>query len=261
MLTLYHGRTSVCSLKARLALAERNLDFDSKLLTLRGDQHDPAYLKLNPQAVVPTLVHDGNVIVESTVIMHYLNDHFPGAPLLPPDPLARVKVHMTNKLMDETVHPSCTVITFATANRVHLLKLKPEALEAELAKVPNKSQANAKRQVAQHGLDAPLVRDALRNLSTLLDTIEEAMTRGLWIAGADYSLADIAATPYVWRLDKLKLARLWDKRPGVAAWYERIRARPSFAKAVDPWLTPADAERYASAPDPWPKVLEIMQPA
>jgi glutathione S-transferase len=44
MLTLHHGRTSVCSIKARLALAEKGVDWDSKLLTLRGDQFDPAYM-------------------------------------------------------------------------------------------------------------------------------------------------------------------------------------------------------------------------
>ena len=64
MLTLYHGRTSVCSVKVRLALAEKGVPFDSRLLTLRGDQFDPGYMKLNPNAVVPTLVHDGHVIVE-----------------------------------------------------------------------------------------------------------------------------------------------------------------------------------------------------
>jgi glutathione S-transferase len=262
MLKLYHGRTSVCSVKARLALAERDLEFDSQLLTLRGDQFDPAYMALNPNAVVPTLVHDGNVIIESTVIMHYVDDAFPGAPLMPSDPLARSKVHMTTKLMDEYVHNSCTILTFATANRVHLLKLKPEELEAELAKSPSKARADAKRQVAQLGLDAPLVVDALRNQKTLLDRIETAMASGPYLAGTDYSLGDIAATPYIWRLDMLKLARIWDKRPGVAAWYERVRARPSFAKAVDSWLTQADRDRYTSfEPDPWPKVQEILQAA
>jgi glutathione S-transferase len=59
MVRLYHGRTSVCSVKTRLALAEKGVDWESQLLTLRGDQFDPAYLKLNPNAVVPTIVHDG----------------------------------------------------------------------------------------------------------------------------------------------------------------------------------------------------------
>ena len=48
MLKLYHGRTSVCSVKARLTLAEKGQSFESQLLTLRGDQFDPAYMKLNP---------------------------------------------------------------------------------------------------------------------------------------------------------------------------------------------------------------------
>lgn len=67
MLTLYHGRTSVCSLTARLALAEKALNFDSRLLTLHGDQFEPQYLKLNPNAAEPTLVRDDSVIIESTV--------------------------------------------------------------------------------------------------------------------------------------------------------------------------------------------------
>ena len=64
MLTLYHGRTSVCSIKARLALAEKGVSFDSRLMALRGDQFDPGYMQLNPNAVVPTIVHDGRVVVE-----------------------------------------------------------------------------------------------------------------------------------------------------------------------------------------------------
>lgn len=261
MLTLYQGRTSVCSVKARLALAEKGVDFESRLLTLRGDQYAPAYMKLNPNAVVPTLVHDEKVIIESTVIMHYIDECFPGSALMPADPFARTKARMTAKLMDEYVHPACTTLTFATANRAALARLSPEELEAQLAKSPNTNKAEVKRQVVTQGLDAPVVADALHDYMKLLDRIEVAMADGPYIAGSDWSLAEAAATPYVWRLDKLKLARLWDKRPGVAGWYERVRSRPSFKAAVDDWLTPAEHERYANTPDPWPKVQEILRAA
>ena len=261
MLTLYHGRTSVCSIKARLALAEKGVAFESRLLTLRGDQFDPDYMKLNPNAVVPTVVHDGKVVIESTVIMHYVDEAFAGVPLMPADPLQRAQVRMTEKLMDEYVHVSCMTITFATANRASLARLKPEEMEAELAKAPDAKRSEIKRQVVAHGLDAAPVVEALRHQEHLLDRIEAAMQHGPYIAGSDWSLADAAATPYVWRLDKLKLARLWGRRPGVAAWYERIRARPSFKAAVEDWVTPADHERYAAQPDPWPKVRELLQAA
>jgi glutathione S-transferase len=79
------------------------------------------------------------------------------------------------------------------------------------------------------------------------------------IAGDAWSLADAAATPYVWRLDMLKLAGLWDSRLGITQWYKRIRERASFKNAIEDWLTAADRERYANAPDPWPKVRELLK--
>jgi len=261
MLTLYHGRTSVCSIKARLALAEKGVPFDSKLMTLRGDQFEPDYMKLNPNAVVPTIVHDGRVVIESTVVMHYVDEAFPGPSLMPADPPARVAVRMTEKLMDEDVHVSCMTLTFATANRASLAKLSPLEREAELAKAPDQSRSDVKRQVVSQGLDAPLVVGALRTQTMLLDRIERAMEQGPYLAGDTYSHADIAATPYVWRLDRLKLSRLWEKRPGVTQWFERVRARPSFKAAVDDWVSADDLARYASQPDPWPKVREILRVA
>jgi glutathione S-transferase len=261
MLTLYHGRTSVCSIKARLALAEKGVEFESRVMTLRGDQFDPGYMKLNPNAVVPTLVHDGRVVIESTVVMHHVDEAFGGAPLMPADPPARAQVRMTEKLMDEHVHVSCMTITFATANRASLARLSPEEMNAELAKAPDPVRSEIKRQVVAHGLDAAPVAEALRQQEHLLDRIEAAMRHGAYLAGGEWSLADAAATPYVWRLDKLKLARLWDTRPGVAAWYQRIRQRPSFKTAVEDWVTPADHERYAKEPDPWPKVSAILRAA
>lgn len=261
MLKLYHGRTSVCSVKARLALAEKERRFESQLLALQGDQYDLEYMKLNPNAVVPTLVDGNRVIIESTVIMHYVNDMSSDPPLMPADPAARSEVHMTCKLMDEYIHNCCTVLTFATVNRASMLS-KPKEMEAEFAKAPSRARADAKRQVMQMGLDAPLVVIALQQHKKLLDRIDLAMTRGPYIAGDNYSLADCAATPYIFRLDMLRLSQLWDKRPGVAAWYERIRQRPSFKAAVLNWLTPANIERYKSfEPDPWPKVSAIVQAA
>ena len=261
MLTLYHGRTSVCSIKARLALAEKGVSFDSRVMTLRGDQFDPGYMQLNPNAVVPTIVHDGRVVIESTVIMHYVDEAFPGPALMPADPLARSQARMMTKLMDEYVHVACMTLTFATANREWLARMTPQEMEAELAKSPDGKRAQIKRQVITHGLDAPLVVDAIRQHQKLLDAIEAAIRIGSYLAGEQWSLADAAATPYVWRLDKLKLARMWNDRPGVLAWYDRVRSRPSFKAGVDDWLSPADIERYAHTPDPWPKVQRILQAA
>jgi glutathione S-transferase len=259
MLTLYHGRTSVCAIKARIALAEKGLQWTGKLLALRGDQFDPEYMKLNPNAVVPTLVHDGKVIIESSVILYYLDDAFPEPALMPRSPYERSRVYLTNKLIDEYVHTACMTLTFATANRAAMARMGKEALAKDLARSPNAKHAAIKQQVAELGLDAPSVADALKQHVKLLDWMDQALASGPYLAGEACSMADIGVTPYIWRLEQLRLAKVWEKRPAVAAWYERMRARPSFKTAIEDVITQEDRERYASfEPDPWPRVKELL---
>ena len=101
MLTLYHNDMSVCAAKVRTALAEKWLDCDLIHLDLRaGDTQTPEYLKLNPNAVVPTLVHDDRVFIESTVICEYIDDEWPGPPLKPPDSVGRARMRLWTKQLD-----------------------------------------------------------------------------------------------------------------------------------------------------------------
>jgi len=89
MLELYYFPTATCGYKARLALAEKGVDFTARVLDRdAGELLTPEYLKLNPNAVVPTLVHDGAVIIESSIIITYVDDAFSGPALSPSDPLS-----------------------------------------------------------------------------------------------------------------------------------------------------------------------------
>ncbi|MBI2091271.1 MAG: hypothetical protein HYT78_21455, partial [Deltaproteobacteria bacterium] len=82
--------------------------------------------------------------------------------------------------------------------------------------------------------------------------------RGPWLAGPDFSLADIAATPYIVRLEMLKLSRMWDNKPGVAKWWERVKMRPSYETAITKWLRPEDIARYEKLADPWINVSKNL---
>ncbi len=89
-LILYEHSTSVCVLKVRLTLLEKGISYDGRFVDLRrGERFDPGYLKIHPGAVVPALVHDGNVLRESSVIQYHLEDAFPEVAMMPADPLAR----------------------------------------------------------------------------------------------------------------------------------------------------------------------------
>jgi glutathione S-transferase len=72
----------VCAVKVRLTFAEKGISWESRYVEiLKGEQFEPDYLKINPNGVVPTLVHDGYVIIESTIIAGYINDLFDSPPL------------------------------------------------------------------------------------------------------------------------------------------------------------------------------------
>jgi glutathione S-transferase len=258
MLELYHNVNSVCAQKVRVALAEKGLEYQEHLIDLRGGQFDPAYMKLNPNAVVPTLVHDGRPVIESSVILYYLDEAFPEPPLMPAEPLQRAAVRLFNKLIDEYVHNSCTILTFATAFRPWFAGLSGEQIEARLAKSPSKQRTEYKRDVALHGLQSRFVRQALDYHLKLLNMMDEALAKGPWLAGEQFSLADAAVIPYILRLDLLKLAGLFSE--GTSRWYARMRERPSVRKEMLERMTAKDREPFEKLdPDPWPAIRKLKE--
>ena len=117
-LDLYHHGSSVCAAKVRFYLAEKALPWQGHYIDiLAGEQFDPEYMKLNPKAVVPTVVHNRNVIRESTNICEYLDDVFPENQLRPADPVIRAEVRYWTKAVDEELHPACGALTFMASHR------------------------------------------------------------------------------------------------------------------------------------------------
>jgi glutathione S-transferase len=258
MLELYHNINSVCAQKVRVALAEKGLEYREHLIDLRGGQFDPAYMKLNPNAVVPTLVHDGRPVIESSVILYYLDEAFPQPSLMPRDPHQRAAVRLYNKLIDEYVHNSCTILTFATAFRPWFAGLSGEQIDARLAKSPSRKRSEYKRDVALHGLESKFVREALEWHLKLLEAMDAALERGPWLAGEQFSLADAAVIPYILRLDLLKLDGLFGER--TKAWYSRMRERPSVKKEMLERMTPQDRAPFDKLdPDPWPVIRKLKE--
>ena len=124
MLELYHAGLTSCSKKARLCLKEKGLPYVSHYLSLTAfDHHDPAYLKLNPNGLVPTLVHDGNVVIESGVINEYLDEVFPEVPLKPKDALGRARMRVMSKMADEYGLPATRIPTWTTTKQKQIKAL------------------------------------------------------------------------------------------------------------------------------------------
>ena len=157
-LELYHADHSVCAQKVRLALAEKQLHWQGHLLDLlAGDSHTPAYYQINPNEVVPTLVHDDRIIVESTVINEYLDDAFPDLPLRPAHPLDRAKMRLWTKQLDESVHFATGVVSNGIALQpLRLQKRSREELLAEIERMPDPARRERQREALREGTGLPL---------------------------------------------------------------------------------------------------------
>lgn len=130
---------------------------------LARDQFDEAYLRLNPNGVVPALIHDERPLIESSVILYDLEDCFPEVRLMPEDPMARVTVRLFNKFIDKYLHKACTVLTFAIAFRSRFQKMVPRHLESYLSNAPNQKRSEHKLDVIAHGLDSKFCVEAIEH--------------------------------------------------------------------------------------------------
>jgi glutathione S-transferase len=259
MLVLYHNDMSLCAQKVRLCLAEKRLDWESHHLVLRAGEHQQGwYRKLNRRAVVPTLVDGDRIIPESNVILEYLEEAFPEPRLAPADPYGRARMRLWTKQLDEDVHDSCAaVLSFGIAFRHQYLQ-RGELGRRMLEQVPNALKRERRRDVIEHGTNSRHFVLALERMMLLLDEMEEALRDSAWLAGNEYTLADVAYAPYLARLEHLGILRLVGERQRLADWYGRCRARPSFREAIVKWENPEYLslmrQRGAEA---WPQ-LEAM---
>src|SRR5262245_54134022 len=113
MLELYHSGLTTCSKQVRHCLREKGLPYKSRYVELwRYENLSPDYLKLNPNGVVPTLVHDGHPIINSFCINEYIEDAFPEPSLRPADPKERARMRYWAWTADE-VHLQLARLTHA----------------------------------------------------------------------------------------------------------------------------------------------------
>ena len=235
MLTLYHYWSSVCSQKVRMCLAEKKLQWSSQHIDLfKFENYDPSYTRLNPKAVVPTLDHDGRILIESNIILEYLEDVFPATSLLPSDPYVRSLARLWLYNSEELAHWNVNVCShnLRHARRMDQRYSHDEQMAAAL-RCPNPMIALRLKKRVESGVSVEEEDEAYAKLDYMLDQMDRELARGPWIAGETFSLADIAMAPMINRIEVLARPQMIaaDIRPRVAAWWHLIQQRPSYQTA------------------------------
>jgi glutathione S-transferase len=229
--TLYNAPQSTCSQRARFVLNAKQLPFaEVKLDLMAGDQLKSEYLALNPNGVVPTLDHDGNIVIDSSVIIEYLDEVAPEAALFtPPDPVARARMRALMRFIDEMPAAAVRVPTFNLAFLPRFAAMSEDDFLAFAESKPLRKEfmlAMGRTGFPEQEMNAAL--DRLRRTYRRMDA-EIEKSGGPWLLGKDITLADVAVMPALVRMADLGLATMWQDLPRVVRWYEAIRAHPAFA--------------------------------
>ncbi|WP_066740316.1 glutathione S-transferase family protein [Cupriavidus sp. D384] len=231
---LFHGWLSSASRRVRLCLAEKALGYESVPVDMAAQEHhSPAFLAMNPNGVVPALVlDDGRFLHESATICEYLDDIAPAPPLRPDDPYARASMRNFIRWTDERLLPNLLVLNWSIALQPVAAQWNDADLAARLARVPTAERREAWRRIARQPYSDQEKAEALRALLALIPRMEAMLGTGPWLLGACYTLADIAAIPFIARLAELAPEALaGEVAPAVADWWQRVQQRPAFAQA------------------------------
>ena len=243
MLTLYVARNSICTQKVLVTLHEKGLPFETRDVNLfTNEQYDPAYLRLNPKGVVPTLVDNGLPVVESSLICEYLDESFPERPLRPETPFLRARMRLWSKLVDEQIFEATRELSFSAHFRHKMKSMTEEQRRVRFANVGDPERRARFASTYEHGVESPYVFQAIGHFEKAFRSMEEALgENGPWLVCGDYTLGDINMVPYVARLDYLRLLDVFiADRPRTRDWWARAAARESTLACIERQLEPAE---------------------
>ena len=200
-LALYaHPFSSYCQ-KVLVALYETGARFDYRALSPEAPEHGAALARLWPLGRFPVLVDGDRTLIESSVIVEYLDRRHPGpAPLIPRDPDDALDVRFLDRFFDNYV--------MTPMQRIVADHMRPAVRR-----------------------DAQTVAEARGLLDKAYAWLDAHVASRLWAAGADFGLADCAAAPALFYADWVH--PIPDACPHARAYRARLLARPSFARAVD----------------------------
>ncbi len=212
-----------------------------------GDQFAPEYIKLNPKAETPTLVHGDSVIRESSLICEYVDDIFSEPALKPEDPVGIARMRAWVKRSDEQFYEAVASLSFVTIFRQTLNDKGADTKEKHFRSQTDLSRLMRQRSCVEDGFDSEYVVRSVYNVMKLSQDLEEHLKRGgPWIMGEQYTLAEIDYSPFLARLEALEMLDIFLEHKQVTSrWWDACKSRRSFQESEVGPATGSESERYA----------------
>lgn len=257
MLEVFDYELASCPTKVRLALAEKDMAWTRRRTDILKFEHKRSrYISVNPAGLLPAVILDnGAVLTESHTIIQYL-DASDGRPrLTPADPDDKARMQLWLKRVDD-IHLSQGLWNYDQVFLPYWRSLPEDDLDWLLRSFESPAGAERMLYLFKHGISMERLADARQALIRFFDDIEAQLQHTLWLCGDQYTLADIALTPYVNSVVNA-ISGLWNGRsPNIARWLRQVRERPSYHSAITSYpLEPELIDVILAAPEGggWPE--------
>lgn len=226
---LYHWEPNANSGKPMLALFEKQVAFSSRYLDMLGfDHHRPDYLAINPEGTIPAMTHGDLVLTESTAIMEYIDEAFPGPALMPDDPVARWRVRWWMKFMDQWLAPSFSMIGWSIVVGPAMRDRDPDAIAAAIERIPLAERRVSWRKAVYGLFSDAEPAESRRRVALGVDLLEAELAKRAWLGSDAYSLADINGFNLAYGLPATQPQLANDERtPHLLRWLRAIYDRPA----------------------------------
>jgi glutathione S-transferase/GST-like protein len=227
--TLYHWEPNANSGKPMLTLFEKGVTFESHYLDLLNyDQHKPDYLAINPLGTIPAMTHGDLVLTESTAIMEYVDEAFPGPRLMPESAVDSWRVRWWMKFMDQWLGPSFSMIGWSVFVGPSVRSRDPAELDAAIERIPLPERRIAWRKAISGAFSAEEMAESQRRVAVGIGLLEQALGQREWLASDSYSLADINGFNLAYALPLSQPHLSNDElTPNIMRWLRAIYARPA----------------------------------
>ena len=227
---LYNAPQSTCSQRVRYTLHAKGIDFEEHKLDLfAGDQLKPDYMAINPNGLVPALVHNAQAVIDSAVIVEYLEDIMPDvASLRSKDPIEAARMRSMMRFIDEVPTPAVRVPSYNLAFLPHFQSMSEEEFLELANSKPLRREFLLK--MGRTGFPQQEMDEALGRLKRAVERMAQWLdeSEGSWLMGDAMTYADISLMPIIVRMDDINLNYIWADYPKVASWLEAIKASIPF---------------------------------
>ena len=234
MLDVYTWEPNANSGKPLFCLHEKGVPFTCHYIDMgTHEHHAPEFLAINPDGTIPAIVHDGFTMTESTPAMEYIDEVFEGPPLRPADPFRRWQMRVLMRFMDNIVAPSLAMIASNRLAAPRFVGQDPADLRAKLERIPLPERRATWEKLMFQATPPEDIAESESRVAEAIRRFDSVLAEDAWLAGDDFSLADICVFATFYALPSSREEEVNDQTsPHLMRWLRACHARPGLQAAL-----------------------------